>query len=84
MLEPYAKPKDLTELGMTEKQVNTLIGCANRNAGLILIVGGTGSGKTTTIYSLLSKIDIQIRSLMSIEDPVEYRIKKGALHLILF
>lgn len=74
MLEPYAKPKDLTELGMTEKQVNTLIGCANRNAGLILIVGGTGSGKTTTIYSLLSKIDIQIRSLMSIEDPVEYRI----------
>jgi type II secretory ATPase GspE/PulE/Tfp pilus assembly ATPase PilB-like protein len=74
MLEPYAKPKDLTELGMTEKQVNTLIGCANRNAGLILIVGGTGSGKTTTIYSLLSKIDIRIRSLMSIEDPVEYRI----------
>jgi type II secretory ATPase GspE/PulE/Tfp pilus assembly ATPase PilB-like protein len=74
MIEPYAKPKDLTELGMTEKQVNTLIGCANRNAGLILIVGGTGSGKTTTIYSLLSKIDIQIRSLMSIEDPVEYRI----------
>ncbi len=74
MLEPYAKPKDLTELGMTEKQVNTLIACANRKAGLILIVGGTGSGKTTTIYSLLSKIDIQIRSLMSIEDPVEYRI----------
>lgn len=74
MLEPYAKPKDLTELGMAEKQVNTLIGCANRKAGLILIVGGTGSGKTTTIYSLLNKIDIQIRSLMSIEDPVEYRI----------
>ena len=74
MLEPYAKPKDLTELGMTEKQVNTLIACANRKAGLILIVGGTGSGKTTTIYSLLSKINIRIRSLMSIEDPVEYRI----------
>lgn len=74
MLEPYAKPKDLTELGMTEKQVNTLIDCAKRKAGLILIVGGTGSGKTTTIYSLLSKIDIQIRSLMSVEDPVEYRI----------
>ncbi len=74
MLEPYAKPKDLTELGMTEKQVNTLIDCANRKAGLILIVGGTGSGKTTTIYSLLSKIDIRIRSLMSVEDPVEYRI----------
>jgi type IV pilus assembly protein PilB len=80
MLEPYAKPKDLTELGMTEKQVNTLISCANRNAGLILVVGGTGSGKTTTVYSLLSKIDIQIRSLMSVEDPVEYRIPLANQH----
>jgi type IV pilus assembly protein PilB len=74
MLNPYAKPKALTELGMTERQVDTLVACANRNAGLILIVGGTGSGKTTTVYSLLSKVDTQIRSLMSIEDPVEYRI----------
>lgn len=74
MLEPYAKPKDLTELGMTEKQVNTLTACANRKAGMILVVGGTGSGKTTTIYSLLSKIDCETRSLMSVEDPVEYRI----------
>ena len=82
MLEPYAKPKDLTELGMTEKQVNTLIGCANRKAGLILIVGGTGSGKTTTIYSLLSKIDIKIRSLMSVEDPVEYRIPLANQHQV--
>jgi general secretion pathway protein E len=82
MLEPYAKPKDLTKLGMTEKQVNTLIGCANRNAGLILVVGGTGSGKTTTIYCLLNKIDIRIRSLMSVEDPVEYRIPMANQHQV--
>lgn len=74
MLDPYAKPKTLTELGMADKQADTLVACANRNAGLILIVGGTGSGKTTTVYSLLSRIDIKIRSLMSVEDPVEYRI----------
>ena len=82
MLEPYAEPKDLTELGMTEKQVNTLIACANRKAGLILVVGGTGSGKTTTIYSLLSKIDIKVRSLMSVEDPVEYRIPLANQHQV--
>ncbi|MDO9529434.1 MAG: ATPase, T2SS/T4P/T4SS family [Syntrophales bacterium] len=74
LLEPDVKPKELTELGMMDKQTNTLIKAANRKAGLILIVGGTGSGKTTTIYSLLSKIDSQTRSLMSVEDPVEYRI----------
>jgi type II secretory ATPase GspE/PulE/Tfp pilus assembly ATPase PilB-like protein/CheY-like chemotaxis protein len=74
MLDPYVKAIPLTELGMADKQADTLVGCANRNAGLILIVGGTGSGKTTTVYSLLSRIDIKIRSLMSVEDPVEYRI----------
>lgn len=74
LLEPYAKPKELKELGMMDKQVNTLINLANRTSGLILIVGPTGSGKTTTIYSLLHKIDCEIRSLMSAEDPVEYRI----------
>ncbi len=74
LLEPYAKPKDLKELGMTDKQVDTLINLANRTSGLILIVGPTGSGKTTTIYSLLHKIDYEIHSLMSVEDPVEYRI----------
>ncbi|MEA1935730.1 MAG: ATPase, T2SS/T4P/T4SS family [Thermodesulfobacteriota bacterium] len=74
LLEPYTKPTELTELGMMDRQVNTLIDAAGRSAGLILIVGGTGSGKTTTIYSLLSKVDCETRSLMSVEDPVEYRI----------
>ncbi len=74
LLEPYAKPRSLEELGFTDKQANTLINLASRTQGLILIVGGTGSGKTTTIYSLLHKIDCEMRSLMSVEDPVEYRI----------
>ena len=74
LLEPYAKPKKLEELGMTDKQVNTMIGMVNRTVGLILIVGPTGSGKSTTIYSLLHKIDCETSSLISVEDPVEYRI----------
>ncbi|MCG2755193.1 MAG: Flp pilus assembly complex ATPase component TadA [Desulfobacteraceae bacterium] len=74
LLQPHTRPKELTELGMTDKQVNALIHAASRSTGMILIVGGTGSGKTTTIYSLLSKVDCETRSLMSVEDPVEYRI----------
>jgi type II secretory ATPase GspE/PulE/Tfp pilus assembly ATPase PilB-like protein/DNA-binding response OmpR family regulator len=74
LLEPSAKPKDLGELGMTEQQVHTMAEFANRTHGVIMIVGPTGSGKTTTIYSFLSHIDCQTRSLISVEDPVEYSI----------
>jgi general secretion pathway protein E len=74
LLNAYEKPKDLEELGMTADQSRTLTNLANRNQGLILVVGPTGSGKTTTIYSVLNKIDYKTRSIVSVEDPVEYRI----------
>lgn len=73
-VEPGARPRSLDELGFTPEQAGIMIGFAQRSQGLILIVGPTGSGKTTTIYSLLSQIDCRTRSLMSVEDPVEYRI----------
>ena len=74
LLEPEARVKMLQELGMNEEQTRILEGLATRDHGLILIVGPTGSGKTTTIYSVLGNIDCQTRSLISVEDPVEYRI----------
>jgi type IV pilus assembly protein PilB len=74
VLEPAAKPKDLSELGMTDAQVKTMKGFSTRRYGLILVVGPTGAGKTTTIYSFLSHLDTKSRSLISVEDPVEYRI----------
>ena len=74
LLEPWAKPKPLEELGMSKVQVQHMIDFAHRNHGLVVIAGPTGSGKTTTIYSLLQHIDCKTRSLISVEDPVEYRI----------
>ena len=74
LLEPYAKAKPLEELGMSKQQVQHMIDFAHRNHGLVVIAGPTGSGKTTTIYSLLQHIDCKTRSLISVEDPVEYRI----------
>jgi type II secretory ATPase GspE/PulE/Tfp pilus assembly ATPase PilB-like protein len=74
LLEPSGGAKDLIDLGMTEQQSRDLTAAARSTQGLILIVGPTGSGKTTTIFSVLSHLDTQSRSLISVEDPVEYRI----------
>ncbi|MDQ1278406.1 MAG: hypothetical protein QG555_1449, partial [Thermodesulfobacteriota bacterium] len=74
VLEPAAKPKDLGELGMTDGQVRTMKDFSTRRYGLILVVGPTGAGKTTTIYSFLSHLDTKSRSLISVEDPAENRI----------
>ncbi len=74
MLEPSVKPAPLTELGMTPEQTGLMKDLASRSQGVVLMVGPTGSGKTTTIYSFLSQIDTKSRSLITVEDPVEYRI----------
>ncbi|MBN1547805.1 MAG: Flp pilus assembly complex ATPase component TadA [Syntrophaceae bacterium] len=74
LLEPDIKAKELQTLGMTDDQVRMMIDFSKRHQGLVMIVGPTGSGKTTTIYSLLSNIDCRTRSLISVEDPVEYRL----------
>jgi type II secretory ATPase GspE/PulE/Tfp pilus assembly ATPase PilB-like protein/DNA-binding response OmpR family regulator len=74
LLEVTATPTPLTELGLSADQSAALEELSRRSQGLIVIVGATGSGKTTTIYSLVSQIDGRQRSILSIEDPVEYRI----------
>lgn len=74
LLEPGARAKKMQSLGMTDAQVRSMIDSASFYHGLLLITGPAGSGKTTTIYSLLSHVDCRIRSLISVEDPVEYRI----------
>ncbi|PKQ37907.1 MAG: hypothetical protein CVT59_04785 [Actinobacteria bacterium HGW-Actinobacteria-1] len=77
ILDTSTKPKTLVELGMTEEQAGRLYGYADRAHGMILVVGPTGSGKTTTLYSVLTSIDAERRSLMSVEDPVEYVIARA-------
>ncbi len=74
LLEPTQSSQPLETLGMDAAQVAVLSSMANRHQGMILIVGPTGSGKSTTVFSLLSRVDGQTRSIISVEDPVEYRI----------
>ena len=74
LLETGAKARNMQSLGMTDAQVRSMIDLVSRKRGWLLIAGLSGSGKTTTIYSLLSHVDCRTRSLISVEDPVEYRI----------
>lgn len=72
LLDKDAGKLQTQELGMpetTEKQLYDLI---SRPHGIILVTGPTGSGKTTTLYAALQKMDRQERNIMTVEDPVEY------------
>ncbi len=62
----------LDGLGLSEQQLDLLKLMIARPDGLILVTGPTGSGKTTTLYSILSHINSEGLNIMTLEDPVEY------------
>lgn len=64
----------LTELGMFEEDLDTMRQLADRPSGLILVCGPTGSGKTSTLYSLLQIVDTNELSVVTLEDPIEIEL----------
>ncbi len=74
-LDPDRGIVPLEKLGFPEairKQLNQLVELPN---GLILVTGPTGSGKTTTLYALLSTLSGKDRNIITLEDPIEYELK---------
>ena len=67
--------RTLDQMGMSPENVALLREAINKPYGLILITGPTGSGKSTTLYSLLNEIDCESYNVLSLEDPVEYSIE---------
>ncbi|MCX7913960.1 MAG: type IV-A pilus assembly ATPase PilB [Thermodesulfovibrionales bacterium] len=63
---------DLTKLGIDEESLPDFMTAINRPYGMILVTGPTGSGKTTTLYSMLSTLNKPDVNIMTAEDPVEY------------
>lgn len=63
----------LVRLGLTKTNVAKIENYFSKPYGIVLIVGPTGSGKTTTLYSALRKIDSLKKNVMTIEDPIEYK-----------
>ncbi len=61
----------LVDVGMPDHQRALVLSAINKPSGMVLVCGPTGSGKTTTLYSMLNAIDRQTRNVISVEDPIE-------------
>ncbi len=66
--------KKLADMGMSARNLDLIKDAITRPYGLILISGPTGSGKTTTLYSMLNEIDREANNVLSLEDPIEYNV----------
>ncbi len=66
---------ELEKLGFEKQDIETLYKSIKLDSGLILIVGPTGSGKSTTLHALMKKLNSSKCNVISIEDPVEYTLK---------
>lgn len=63
----------LESLGMPARMAEAMERFSRRSQGLLLVCGPTGSGKTSTLYAVLRRIDARARNIMTLEDPIEYR-----------
>lgn len=75
ILSQYVRDYSLTDIGLSEHHRALIEDAAKKPFGMILVVGPTGSGKSTTLYSLLKLLNSPEVNITTIEDPVEYRIK---------
>ena len=66
---------DLSQMGFPEKELRLIEGLIKKPYGKFLVTGPTGSGKTTTLYAGLSKINTPDKKIITIEDPVEYQMR---------
>lgn len=64
----------LQDLGFSEANMEKIAGLIRRPHGMIVVTGPTGSGKTTTLYSILTEINVTERNIVTLEDPVEYSL----------
>jgi general secretion pathway protein E len=74
LLDKQAGKLDLTSLGMDDESCKKMDALIHKPHGIILVTGPTGSGKTTTLYAALERINDNSRNIMTVEDPIEYFI----------
>jgi type IV pilus assembly protein PilB len=75
VLDQSSLSVDLSMMGFEKKELNALERCIYRPYGLILVTGPTGSGKTTTLYSVLNKLNKEDCKILTVEDPVEFNFR---------
>ncbi|MEZ4754737.1 MAG: type II secretion system ATPase GspE [Bdellovibrionota bacterium] len=75
LLDKTATVLDLEIIGLAKKNIEKVDKLIRRPNGIILVTGPTGSGKTTTLYSCLTKINTPELNILTVEDPVEYELE---------
>jgi type IV pilus assembly protein PilB len=74
LLDKSKRPPTLEELGLSDEMRETLEEVVSRPTGALLVTGPTGSGKSTTLYAALAEINNPEINIITVEDPVEYRL----------
>ena len=75
ILGSYVQGLTFNDLGLSKKNQELLREASEKPFGMILVVGPTGSGKTTTLYSLLKMLNTPDTNITTVEDPVEYKVQ---------
>jgi len=75
LLNQSANLRGLDRIGMPDPMVERFRSLTQRSSGMLLVTGPTGSGKTTTLYSALGELNSIERKIITVEDPVEYRLQ---------
>jgi type IV pilus assembly protein PilB len=75
LLDEGSRVFDLKRLGMCDRDLKMIQSLIDRPHGMIVVTGPTGSGKTTTMYSVLSKLNSVSRNIVTVEDPIEFRLQ---------
>jgi general secretion pathway protein E len=75
LLDKSGSVLDLRQLGIGETNLSALEKLINKPNGIILVTGPTGSGKTTTLYAALTKINTPDLNILTVEDPIEYQLE---------
>ncbi|WP_038043233.1 GspE/PulE family protein [Thioalkalivibrio sulfidiphilus] len=76
LLDQSSGMLELGHLGMSEEMMKRLRRVLRHPSGMVLVTGPTGSGKTTTLYAALQELNVPDRKIITVEDPVEYRLPR--------
>ena len=75
LLDKTSLMLDLDDIGLSGEKLELFSKIITRSNGIILVTGPTGSGKTTTLYAALNRINFPDKNIITVEDPIEYQIK---------
>lgn len=75
VLDPKAAVADIHSIGMEQHELKMVLDAVAKPQGMVLVTGPTGSGKSSTLYSLISHIKSPGINIITIEDPIEYELK---------